>query len=200
MVQGADGHVAGGRARSVQEPRSCVSQAQSNTPHDPTRWGGRRQEGGARAKGGAAALGTGDSETMSTARGRGPDGTLTDLRPQRRNASVRSGKGVRGTSGVQWQVSAITLNWLAPTLNCAETPAWKGPTRQPSASSLGVRQEKAPSSSHAAPALSTDQPSSGPAGDDPAIYPHRARPVQPVQFDRPRRQAAARHAPRQVRV
>ena len=67
VVQGADGDVAGGRARSVQEPRSCVSQAQSNTLHDPTRWGGRRQEGGARAKGGAAARGTGDSETMSTA-------------------------------------------------------------------------------------------------------------------------------------
>ena len=63
-----------------------------------------------------------------TARGRGPDGTLTDLRPQRRNASVRSGKGVRGTSGVQWQVSAITLNCVSANIElCRERQLGRDP-------------------------------------------------------------------------
>ena len=58
--------------------------------------------------------------------GRGPDGTLTDLRPQRRNASVRSGKGVRGTSGVQWQVSAITLNWFSANIELCRNASLEG--------------------------------------------------------------------------
>ena len=66
------------------------------------------------------------------AQGRGPDGTLMDLRPQRRNASVRSGKGVRGTGRVQRQVSVITPNCVSAKIELCKSASleWTRPTTE----------------------------------------------------------------------
>ena len=66
------------------------------------------------------------------AQGRGPEGTLADPRPERRDESERSGKGVRGTGRVQRQVSVITPNCVSANIEFRKSAGleWTRPTTE----------------------------------------------------------------------
>ena len=73
-----------------------------------------------------------NSPKNCNARGRGPDGTLTDPRPERRDASERNGKGVKGTGRVQRQVSVITPNCVSAKVEFRKSAGleWTRPTTE----------------------------------------------------------------------